>query len=94
MIPEVEKSLRLWKPDVTIGKLKSAKLDHFLPAKTVREHFLKSTKRREIVSLMHTYNTDPKYGIKPFQGVRNTHSNSVIDKRQSQILDSPQSHQK
>jgi hypothetical protein len=54
MIPEIEKTLKLWKPDVTIDKLKQSKLDHFLPAKTARENLVKNIKRREIVSLMHS----------------------------------------
>ncbi len=48
MIPEVEKSLKLWKPNVTIDKLKHSKLDHFLPAKTARQNLVKNIKRREI----------------------------------------------
>ena len=94
MIPEIEKSVKLWKPDLTISKLKAANLEHFLPAKTVREHFLKHTKRREIVSLMHTYNNDPKYGIKPSEGVRNTQNKSVLVKRDPHVLDFEQSPQK
>jgi hypothetical protein len=40
MIPEIEKSVKLWKPDVAIDKLRQNKLDHFLPKKTVREHLV------------------------------------------------------
>ena len=40
MIPEIEKSVKLWKPDVAIDKLRQNKLDHFLPTQTVREHLI------------------------------------------------------
>jgi hypothetical protein len=54
MIPEIDKSLKLWKPDVAVDKLKLNKLDHFLPAKTVREQLVQNIKRREIFSIMQT----------------------------------------
>lgn len=87
MIPQVEKCLKLWKPNVTIEKLKQTKLDHFLPAKTARENLLKNIKRREIVSLMHTLQNDPKYGLKPFSTIvkANTQITEVAQEDQSML---------
>lgn len=93
MIPEIDKSLRLWKPEVTIDKLKSAKLDHFLPARTVREHFMKNTKRREIVSLMHTFNKDPKYGLTPFSEILKPVKPAVLHLQTNPINESGKSEQ-
>ena len=41
---------------------------------------------------MHTYNTDPRYGVKPSTDVRSAHNNSVIIKSTNKIdeRESPQ----
>lgn len=66
MVPEVEKSLQLWKPNVTIERLKQHNLSHFLPVNTARENLVKHIKRGEFLNTMHTIKHDPKYGgLKP-----------------------------
>jgi hypothetical protein len=40
MIPEVNKKINLWKPEVTSAKMKQMKLDHFLPPQTMRDQLV------------------------------------------------------
>lgn len=66
MVPEVEKSLQLWKPNVTNERLKQHNLSHFLPVNTARENLVKHIRRGEFLNTMHTIKHDPKYGgLKP-----------------------------
>ena len=62
MMPDVSPKVMLWKPDVLRQTIAKMNLVHFLPRKTPGQKMVLSTNRREVLTMMHTFQTCAQYG--------------------------------